>query len=205
MKFIHVDIVNEQLHSRSDLLRDKYIVSISDMIHDTGDTYGDILPVLLAYSILKYDDPLSPWRIQSYNDILYLYLVPTDTRSRADMFFVVDYPIDEPTIVSTMMEHDVIDGVFDVSTIDNHRRLCVGSDILDVYDSTLPTTKGGLMKMLLLNGIVNDDNVGEISIRIDTMMMRGYIYGNDIIARSVCKIRLSSLINDILIMYPSCR
>lgn len=216
MKFIHVDVINEQLLYRSDLRESPCISSLMRIISLEEIVRGsvtDALPVLLAYGILKHDDPLSPWKIQVYNNIVYLYLVPTDITIRANMSFVLDHAIDEPTIISTMIEDDVINGTFPVASVGEHRQLCMGSDIIDVYDHytingvSLPTTKGGLMKMLRHDRIIDDSNAGDMSILIDRMIsdIDAYVHADTQgILLAVLKIKIVDTINKLLIAYPPC-
>jgi len=255
MKFIHTGEVIDQLQSRPDLLNDKYIVLVLRMI--AWETYTDSgarskkwldvarggdptiiihqcnpspsLEILLAYAILKHDDPQSPWSIHvgtyenSEFDVDVYYLQsrsPADT-TVAGMMYVGDIPVDQNTVVMNLTEENIIEG----SLVLDDDPICVASEFLR-YDpkyrhgvgkdsAPLPCTKGEIMKWLRSERVIDDDNVKDVSSVIDDLLAPGSDFvllchalnvcegvQSVLLRRSIMKMKAIKGINMILDQYP---
>lgn len=220
MKFIHVEEITEQLLKHPELVNTNYVNLVLRMMaweiyvaqHDSGvesDIFwldvarGQIsfplskislasstLITLLAYVILKYDDPQAPWSLHvgkyeyTLNDIDVTIDVPyIQGKPKGDvssgMMFAGDHPVDQLTIISSLKEEDLDNGDF----IMNNSSICVGSDLLrheSLYRSNhtedsvpLASTKGELMKILHGENLVDDDNVEGVAIVVDELLQPG--------------------------------
>lgn len=191
------------------------------------------MQILLAYVILKHDYPQSQWSIHigEYDsdsfrfDLWYLESIPHE--SLRDMTYVGDIPVDDNTIISILTEEDLSRG----SLIMDDIPICVASEFLKHemsyrYDigsnsMSLPSTKGELMKLLIREKVVDDDNAKSISSEIDSYLLPGanFIvvvqqknmwndrthnpqFYNTLIVKSIMKMKALKGINIIFDRYP---
>jgi hypothetical protein len=144
------------------------------------------LEVLLAYTILKHDDPDAMWTIhigkyensQYDMDLWYLQSSPKEGATEVDYTYVGDIPVDEMTIVSNLSTADLEDAHI---TLDD-MPICVASELIkyehryrtNTGDShVLPGSKGEIMKWFNRNRLTDDSNVEEVSVFVDDLLQQG--------------------------------
>lgn len=188
--------------------------------------------ILLAYVILKHDDPQAPWSIHvgTYEtsrfafDLWYLQALPSTS---GDNIFIGNIPIDQVTVITGLEIEDLENGSF----VMYDDPICVGSELLKYEvkyrngvgsnSVPLPSSKGEIMKWLRSERMVDDDNVKEISTVIDRLLIPGSDFVNDIhsmnlweertnhpdiyntlLVRSITKVKVVKGINVIFERYP---
>lgn len=221
MQYIHTDVVIEEIEREPSLIDDRYILLTLKMkaLDRYVGNHSPVLDIILAYTILKHRDQHIPLSLHlgiyesPTTEVPYLQIRPSDE----DQYFILDIPVNQTTIISELIESDLITG----KLLTNEDTICVGSDMMkyDPFyrnrDNTvpLPDTKGSLMKTLRREGIIDDTNVRDVSLFIDEVLIpdtnfiqmikeyplfRGI---HDLMIRTIAKIKIVKGINTIFDHY----